>query len=333
MSLPHRWLKILALCIVTIICIVTFYIWQIQQEFFKKPLVQTDTIITLPKASSARKLSEILYAKGMIQSPKFFLGIIRYYQLSSLLKSGSYLIQPQDTAISLLHKIIQGRVYTVNVKMIEGQRLCEYLKEWSESHEYQFHDSMLNDLQQGYASLEGLFYPSTYIQPYGESILPVLKLSRKKMDLTLNQIWQTRDSGLPYANPYELLIAASIIEKETAIDSERRLISGVIINRLRLKMPLQMDPTVVYGMPGCGHVILKGRDIKIDSPYNSYLHKGLPPTPIAMVSEASLQAAAHPQKTTYLYFVANGHGQHVFSVEYQQQKNAIAHIKREENVD
>ena len=333
MILPHRWLQWLAIFIVTIFGMVTFSMWHIQYEFFKKPIEVSNNIITFPKASSARKLSEIFYQQGIIKHPKIFLGFLKYYRMSALLKSGTYLIESHDTAWSLLEKITQGKVYNINIQMIEGQRLCEWIKQWSQAKSYHFQESMLEDLAQGYPSPEGLFYPSTYIQAYGESILPVLKLARKTLDLKLSEIWHSRDTGLPYQSPYELLIAASIIEKETAIETERHLISGVIVNRLRLNMPLQMDPTVAYGLPGCEHVILKGSDIKRDSQYNSYMHKGLPPTPIAMVSEASLRAAAHPQKTPYLYFVANGHGEHVFSIEYQQQKKMIRQLLRDTHVN
>ena len=134
--------------------------------------------------------------------------------------------------------------------------------------------------------------------------------------------------GLPYQTAYEMLIAASIIEKETAIPKERRLIAGIIINRLRKHMPLQMDPTVIYALGSQYHGTLRREDLQIDSPFNSYLHRGLPPTPIAMVDKDAIDAAAHPEPTDYLYFVATGNGSHHFSVNYEEQKQAIQYYLR-----
>jgi len=201
------------------------------------------------------------------------------------------------------------------------------------SKKYSFSIEELDKLSNNFNSLEGLLFPSTYFQPYGENILPVLKLAYQLMQDKLNQIWNGRDLNLPYHSSYDLLIAASIIEKESADIEERKLISGVIINRLQLDMPLQMDPTVAFALPGCGHTILKGNDLKFDSKYNTYLHKGLPPTPIAMVSMSSLEAAAHPIRTSFLYFVAKGDGHHVFSTEYNQQKKAINQYLRTKHVE
>lgn len=333
MLLPHRWLKILLSIGSFIILLMGFQVWQIKQEFFVQPASNTKKLITIPKGSSARKLSYILQDNAVIRSPHVFLALLKYYDFSHHLKSGTYLLNPHDTVWSLVEKMERGQVYQINIQIIEGTRLCDLVKKLSESKDYQFTPSMLNELQNNYASLEGLLFPSTYMQAYGESVLPVLKLAQKTMQEKLTEIWSGRDYQLPYQSEYELLVAASIIEKETAIEEERRLISGVIVNRLKLGMPLQMDPTVAYGLPGCEHVVLKGKDIKVDSAYNTYRHRGLPPTPIAMVSRSSLMAAAHPHQTAFLYFVAKGDGSHLFSVEYEQQKKAIQQYLRVTNAN
>lgn len=327
MRWPHWAPKVIAILAITLLGCCLFAMWQIKVAFFDRPIGQPHVLITLPKATSAKSFSQILVDKKVISSPRVLRFLLKYYHLSHLLKSGTYQIDADDTVWSLLEKIIKGRVYTVQLRIIEGTRWCDCLKAWKNQEAFHFQVSMLSSLKQAYPSLEGAFYSSTYRQPYGESIIPVLQLAHDTLQKRLQEIWTSRDSDLPYKTPYELLIAASIIEKESAIETERRLISGVMVNRLRLNMPLQMDPTVAYGLSSCEHIQLKGGDTKIDTPYNTYLYRGLPPTPIAMVSESALMAAAHPVKTSFLYFVANGHGQHVFSVNYQQQKQAVQQLR------
>lgn len=327
MRWPHWVSKVIAILVVTLLFSSIYAMWQIKVSFFDRPIGQAHALITLPKSTSAKSLSQILVDKKVISSPRVFIFLLKYYHLSHLLKSGTYQIDAEDTVWSLLEKIIKARVYTVPLRIIEGTRWCDCLKAWSNHEAFHFQSSMLSSLKKSYSSLEGAFYASTYRQSYGESIIPVLQLAHDTLQKRLQEIWNLRDHDLPYKNPYELLIAASIIEKESAIESERQLISGVMVNRLRLNMPLQMDPTVAYGISSCEHIQLKGGDTKIDTPYNTYLYRGLPPTPIAMVSESALLAAAHPMRTAFLYFVANGHGQHVFSVNYQQQKQAVQQLR------
>ncbi len=285
--------------------------------------VHQSGLLYLPKRASAKVLSDILYQKHLIRTPWLFRMLLRQTAWASQLKPGTYLYSSNDSIWTLIHKIIRGDVYKVSFSMIEGSRLCELLETMSKAKDFQFNPSMLDVLPKEHPSLEGLLFPSTYIQAYGESVLPVLKLAYQTMQKNLTDVWQSRAPNLPYQDPYQLLIAASIIEKETAVPEERPLISAVIRNRLQKGMRLQMDPTVAYGMPGCLHRILKGSDLKYDSPYNTYMHSGLPPTPIAFVSMASLRAAAHPANSDYLYFVAKGDGHHEFSSDYQHQQKAV----------
>lgn len=327
MRWPQWALQVMIILVITVLLFIGYGFWQIKVAYFIRPIRQVHLLITLPKAASAKSLSEILVKKNVISTPSIFLFLLKYYHVSHLLKSGTYMIERDDTVWSLLEKIVKGRVYTVQLRIVEGTRWCDNLQSFLKNEAFDFQKSMLSSLKTVFPSLEGAFYPSTYRQPYGESILPVLQLSHDTLQKRLQEIWSSRDMDLPYQTPYELLIAASIIEKESAIESERHLISGVIVNRLRMKMPLQMDPTVSYGLSACTHLQLKGSDTKIDTPYNTYLHTGLPPTPIAMVSDSSLIAAAHPMRTAYLYFVANGRGQHVFSTHYQQQKQAVQQLR------
>jgi UPF0755 protein len=331
-KLPRFGIYTLFIAIFMIIGVVSFKVWQIINQINYLPIAYSEKIY-LPPHSSAKTLARLLTEKKFLEHPRVFLFLIKQSGYANRLKSGTYLIGQNDSVWRLVEKMVRGDVYRVPFKIIEGTRLCELIAAMQQSSEYVFNEDIIHSLPKQHASLEGLLFPSTYLQPYGESILPVLKLAYQTMDMKLNEVWMNRDMDLPYHSSYELLIAASIIEKETAIEEERKLISGVIINRLRLGMPLQMDPTVAYALPGCEHVVLKGSDLKVDSEYNSYLHRGLPPTPISMVSLSSLGAAAHPTRTTFLYFVAKGDGHHVFSNEYKQQKNAINQYLRTPHVE
>lgn len=323
-------LRLLGLSVVVLIALAGTRWWMIQQSFFSKPL-QTQTLIQLPPGSSAKNLVHTLQAKGLLDHPQLFLWTLKFNNAASRLKSGTYQIMPNDTLWQLVEKITKSDVYKLPFRIIEGSRLCELEQQMQLSKSYRYAPQMLADLTTEHPSLEGLLFPSTYQQPYGESVVSVLKLAHQTLMEKLHQVWQGRDFDLPYENPYQLLTAASIIEKEASDEQERQIISGIIINRLRLKMPLQMDPTVAYAIPGCKHIILKGSDLKVDSPYNSYMHRGLPPTPIAMVSFSALNAAAHPKRTSYLYFVAKGDGHHVFSVDYVNQQKAIKLFLRKPN--
>lgn len=333
MRLPHRWLKIILSLGSIMILWLCFQVWQINQEFFIQASSSSHQLITIPKATSAKQLTRIFYQQGIIHSPNLLLFLLKYNALSHQLKSGTYLFNSNESVWSLIEKIQKGQVYQTHLQIIEGTRLCDLIKKLKASPFYQFDETMLDQLQYKAGSLEGLLFPSTYTQAYGESVLPVLKLAQNTMQQKLTEVWNTRDLNLPYQSPYELLIAASIIEKESAIEEERRLISGIIINRLKLGMPLQMDPTVAYGVNSCEHILLKGKDTQLDTPFNTYQHKGLPPTPIAMVSLSALQAAAHPRLSSFIYFVAKGDGSHYFSVDYQQQKQAIKKYLRATNAN
>ncbi len=183
-------------------------------------------------------------------------------------------------------------------------------------------------LSNDHLNAEGMLLADTYHFPAGSAASFLLKQAHGYLGMYLNRAWVSRDPSLPYKTPYELLIAASIIEKEAAIPQERQLISGIIVNRLHLHMPLQMDPIVIYGLGPEHQGRLTHQDLQIDSLYNAYKHRGLPPTPIAMVGISALEAAAHPLKSDFLYFVANGDGTHHFSVTYAEQRAAIRRVKK-----
>ena len=180
---------------------------------------------------------------------------------------------------------------------------------------------------------EGRFYPDTYFIHKDTKDSDLLMRAYEQMETHLNALWAERDENLPFETPYEALIMASIVEKESAVPEERPVIAGVFINRLRKGMRLQTDPTVIYGLGEAYDGDIRFRDLRTDTPYNTYTRKGLPPTPIAMPGIGALEAVMHPADTEYLYFVAtgDGSGEHVFSSTLEQHEKAVDKYQRKRN--
>jgi UPF0755 protein len=287
-------------------------------------------IISLDRTASASQFVYILQQKNLIRSTKPLLLMIRLTGLSSQLKAGVYQIKPGETAMQLLGRVVSGAVLTKNFTIIAGTTQQKVGQDLMKAAYLNYSPEDWRLIQDKYPNAEGLLLADTYQYPGGSDSKSVLDQAHRNLVNYLTLSWTNRELNLPYKNSYELLIAASIIEKETAIPQERKLISGVMINRLNKKMPLQMDPTVIYGLGDAYTGKLSHADLQVDSPYNSYHYRGLPPTPIAMVGKEALDAAAHPQRSNYLYFVAKGDGMHQFSETYQQQIQAIKQYQRKD---
>ena len=280
-------------------------------------------IITVDPAATASQFTHLLKDKNLIDSPRLFLLLIRFEGLSHQLKAGVYQVKPGETAMQLIHRVVAGDVVTQNLVIIEGTTQQKIAQDLMKASYLDYHPEDWLVVKKDHPNAEGLLLADTYQYRGGSSSRLLLEHANRNLINYLNSAWVTRAPDLPYKTPYELLTAASIIEKETAIAHERKLISGVMVNRLKKNMPLQMDPTVIYGMGTAYTGKLAHNDLQIDSPYNSYRYRGLPPTPIAMVGKEAIDAAAHPQLSNYLYFVAKGDGSHQFSENYEQQKQAI----------
>jgi UPF0755 protein len=308
-----------------------FFLFWNSYNLVLKPLISKQDpaiVINFDKAESASQFVQILKDKQLISYSKPLLTIIRITGLAQNLKAGVYQIKPGETAIQLLYRVASGDVLKQNFTIIAGttqQKIAQDLTKASYLH-YRPVDWL--SIKGKYPSAEGLLLADTYQYQAGSDSKALMEQAHRNLINHLNKVWVQRAANLPYKNAYELLTAASIIEKETAISQERQLISGVLINRLNKKMPLQMDPTVIYALGATYTGKLSHEDMQIDSPYNSYRYRGLPPTPIAMVSKEALDAASHPKLSNYLYFVARGDGTHQFSETYQQQKQAINQYQR-----
>ncbi len=244
-------------------------------------------------------------------------------------KAGSYELLAAPTPLELLDKLTRGDVTQAEVRLIEGWSFRQ-LRAALESSAFVRHDTqglsdaqVLQKLGAPETHPEGLFFPDTYLFAKGTSDVHVLRRAYQAMQRHLAHEWEAREPSLPYKSPYEALIMASIVEKETGRAAERDLIAGALVNRLRIRMLLQVDPTVIYGLGAAFDGNLKKIHLLTDGPYNSYTRAGLPPTPIAAAGLASLRAALHPAKTDAIYYVSRGDGSSEFSRTLDEHNRAV----------
>lgn len=275
------------------------------------------------------RVSRQLYQASVISNPRYLVWLGKIEGTANDIKTGEYLFQPGTTADQLLAQIVAGNTIQYTATIVEGWNFREMMAMLGQ-HEQLQHTLKGMTPAQVMAKLgkpdqhpEGRFLPDTYHFPRGTSDVAFLKRAYDAMESALAQVWQQRQDGLPFDTPYEALILASIVEKETAVPSERRAIAGVFVRRLIKHMRLQTDPTVIYGLGAKFDGNLRKRDLIRDTPYNTYRHHGLPPTPIAMPGLDALQAAVNPAEGDALYFVARGDGSHKFSATLEQHNNAV----------
>jgi len=263
-----------------------------------------------------------------------FIWLMRIARKDSAIKAGSYEFETAARPLTVLEVLTAGDDMQLSLTIVEGwtfDQMRAALAGETQLQQTVSHASLADLLKRaGIAEErpEGLFFPDTYHFVPGSADISVLRRAYRAMQDRLQAQWQTRDPDLPYASPYEALIMASIIEKETGRKSDRKQIASVFVNRLRLGMKLQADPTVIYGMGAQFDGNLKKRDLEADTPYNTYVHTGLPPTPIALPGQASLEAAMHPDPTRYLYFVARGDGSSHFSTTLDEHNRAVNKYQR-----
>tara|TARA_B100000686_G_scaffold211552_1_gene218434 strand:+ start:4152 stop:4937 length:786 start_codon:yes stop_codon:yes gene_type:complete len=252
------------------------------------------------------------------------------------LKAGNYKLSKSISPIQLLELITAGdvNVNQIKIRFIEGWTFHQFRKKLNTHNGIQHDTLKLSDqdilkiIGANETVAEGLFFPDTYYFSEGSSDVKILKRSYNRMRNKLAMVWANSNKNLPFDTPYQALILASIIEKETGKNTDRNKISGVFINRLRSGMLLQADPTVIYGIGEKFNGDLRKKDLEKDHQYNTYIRPGLPPTPIAMPGLSSIKAALNPEKTSALYFVAKGNGESHFSNTLAEHNRAVAKYQR-----
>lgn len=285
--------------------------------------------VQIKPGASVRKIAQELHKRALLQHPTYFVWLARIKGYAHRIKAGEYLIPPGSTAEDVFEQWVAGEVVLHALTVIEGWTFKQMLQAIHASPvitpllQDSTHPEIMDRLGLSGQHPEGLFLPETYHFPRGITDIEFLHRAYQAMQSVLTREWENRDTQVKLKTPYEALILASIIEKETGMSNERGKISGVFNRRLSRGMKLQTDPTVIYGMGASYDGDIRSKDLRTDTPYNTYTRYGLPPTPIAMPSAEAVYAALHPEPGESLYFVARGDGSHVFSNTLAEHNKAV----------
>jgi len=294
---------------------------------------ENKTLLIKP-GSSLKSVASELHARGILDHPTYFVLLARWLGVEGKIKAGEYQLQAGVSPEQLLQQLTKGQVRQYALTLIEGETFREMMQRviaapvLEQTLTKRDGGSVMQAI--GYPGLhpEGRFLPETYYYPRGTRDVDVLRRAFRDMEVFLDAEWSKREESLPLKTPYEALILASIVEKETGLAKERPRIAGVFIRRLRKGMRLQTDPTVIYGMGEHFDGDIRFRDLRKDTPYNTYTRAGLPPTPIAMPGKDAIHAVLHPAAGDSLYFVARGDGSHHFSDTLAAHNRAVDRYQR-----
>lgn len=309
--------------------------WLEYRHFASTP-IHLDTqrvVVEIPRGTSLHELGENLAVRRIISNPYLFIALGRITGDGSRIQAGEYAVDTGMTPRQLLTLFASGKVIQHAVTIIEGWTFrqafaaIETDDRFVKKLEGVSCDELMARLGYPGQEAEGRFFPDTYYFTKGTTDIEILRRAHRAMAKILKEEWAGRAPGLPLSSPDDALILASIIEKEAARPSERPRIAGVFERRLALGMRLQTDPTVIYGLGNAYDGDLTKADLSENTPYNTYLHAGLPPTPIALPSRASIHAAVHPAPGDSLYFVARGDGTHQFSATLEEHNAAVRHYQ------
>ena len=306
-------------------------IWQDYQGYLDEPLpLSTEgATVQITPGTSYKRLAHQLAAQGLMENPEYWYWYGRQRGQAQRIQAGEYAIPAGTTPAQLFDLLIAGKTIDYQLTFVEGSTFRQLMAA------IRAHPALTQTLQDltpaaimarlGQPGLhpEGQFFPDTYQFPRGTTDLAYLRRAYQRMQTEKQQAWAQRAPNIMLKTAEEALIMASIVEKETGQGSERPLISGVFDRRLRINMKLQTDPTVIYGMGERYQGNIRRRDLREDTPYNTYVHRGLPPTPICMPGRAALEAAVRPAPGKALYFVAKGDGSHQFSATLRAHNAAV----------
>jgi len=336
---PHRLLRAIlismtALCLIALALTLSVKFWL--DDFATTPQSSIkQQLFSVKKGDTAKQVIKRLSAQHLIETPLAYRGLLLSKPALARLKVGRYRLSDNMTPIELFTQLSSGIEAQFSITLLEGATFKQWLALLSDNPHIKLGDEPLrlleslknespsSDVNYPHGPFEGMFFPDTYHFSDQSSALDLLNRAQQPMLTLLKELWQDRQTGLPLTSPYQALILASIIEKETGIASERQTIASVFINRLRLGMRLQTDPTVIYGAGKDYAGDITRVHLRDANPYNTYRMHGLPPTPIAMVSRGALTAALNPSQTDYLYFVAAGDGSHYFSKTLREHNKAL----------
>ncbi|MDU0809942.1 MAG: endolytic transglycosylase MltG [Burkholderia sp.] len=320
---------VFAILIITSATSSIFY-WSIEPLSLCADMIE----VTIKPNSSARSIILQLKHGGIPIELFNFIVMTRILNLSTHLKSGSYEFRNGITPYNILKKLVRGDVKKETTIVIEGWTFKRMRLELDTNPNLVHLTTRMTDaellrtinasndiIQRGNG--EGLFFPDTYFFDKGTSDISIYQKAYRLMENHLNEVWIERQKALPYCTPYDVLTAASIVEKETSYEVDRPLVAAVFANRLKIGMPLQSDPSVIYGLGSSYNGHLHKRDLQTNVPYNTYIHRGLPPTPISLPSRAALRAVTCPAHTDALYFIAKGDRTSVFSNTLEEHNKAI----------
>lgn len=328
-------LSLLTIIVVVGAAFIGYYYSKMYTEMNKELTLEKPESLLFSRGTSIRTLANQLVDNGWLSNKNYFLIWVKLHKQATRLQAGEYIIAPGRSLADLLDDITEGDVIHHEITFIEGFTFKQLLVAIRKNSVLTLELNNLSEVEVmdklGYKDQhpEGRFYPDTYHFYRGMTDTELLQRAYKSMQEILQDEWDKREQGLPFKTPYEALIMASIVEKESAVAEERPLIAGLFINRLRINMRLQTDPTVIYGIKNYDGNIRR-RDLRKDTPYNTYTRSGLPPTPIAMPGREAIHATLHPDKTDYLYFVAygDGTGRHQFSTNLKDHEKAVDKYQR-----
>lgn len=304
--------------------------WKVRQLANSHLTIKQETIFTLKAGTGRLALGKQLYEEKLITRPRVFQWLLKVKPELANFKAGTYRLTPKMTVREMLALLASGKEAQFPIRFVEGMRLSDWLKQMREA-PYIKHTlkddsyaTVAETLKLEHADwAEGWFFPDTWLYTANTTDVALLKRAHERMKKAVQEAWEGKADGLPYKTQNDLVTMASIVEKETAVASERDRVASVFINRLRIGMRLQTDPTVIYGMGESYNGKLSRKDLETPTAYNTYVISGMPPGPIAIPSAASLQAAAHPAKSPYLYFVADGKGGHTFNTNLASHNQAV----------
>lgn len=304
--------------------------WRDLQQNLDRPVaLAAPEIFEIAPGTSVTRLANAFVARGWLRHSLYLRVEALDTGLARRIQAGFYELRPGESLRDMLKRFAAGDVKTYAVTFVEGSTVAELLRQTAAlpglRHELQDMTpaAVMAALGTAGQPLEGWLFPSTYYYQHASTDQALLTRAHRQMVYTLDRLWRDRAEDLPYATPYEALIMASIIEKETALPDERRQIAGVFVRRLARGMRLQTDPTVIYGLGSAFDGNLRRVDLERDTPYNTYVRSGLPPTPICVPGAASIEASLHPAPGDALYFVARGDGSHVFSSTLAEHNAAV----------